>query len=179
MTCVRHLHLIDIESGHEAYALRSAAECWGARVTASWIGNSGQIVDDLSGRPGHDLIIICGHGEAGALLLPELHESVKHKYPYDGRITGEQFRDFVDLDNTSLLNLACYSGQEKLARTFLDCGANPYIAPVDAPDGNATLMFALGFLYEVLAKQQSIMQAAQTAANYDDDRAMFRSYSKP
>jgi hypothetical protein len=171
---MKRIHILELGTGNEAHALRAAAECWGAEVTVSWVGNSAQVVDYLSSRPTHDLVIISGHGDASGLLLPKLHESVRHRFPFDQRITPDQFREFVKLDGTPVVSLACETGREPFANAFLACGAEWYIGPTDSPGGAAALMYALEFLYAFIATGASVADAHELATNQSDDRGMFR-----
>jgi hypothetical protein len=50
------IHIIDIAAGLEAHAVCYAAEYWGAFVTITWVGNSAQIVEFMSGKPKRDII---------------------------------------------------------------------------------------------------------------------------
>lgn len=171
---MKKIHILELGTGNEAHALRAAAECWGADVTVSWVGNSAQVVDYFSSQPAHDLIIISGHGDPAGLRLPELHESVRHKYPYDKRISPDQFREFVKLNGSPVVNLSCETGREPFADAFLAGGAKWYIAPIGSPDGSASLMYALQFLYAFIATGVSVVAAHELAISQVDDRGMFR-----
>lgn len=41
---MKRIHIIEIQSGNEAHAIRLAAETRGAFVTVTWVGNSRQVV---------------------------------------------------------------------------------------------------------------------------------------
>jgi len=169
------IHILEVDTGNEAHAIRAASEYWGAEVSVTWVGNSTQIVDYLSSKPSHEIIIISGHGNEAGLLLPEIDNAIK-QHPYDKRITASQFCDFVDLDRSNLINLSCESGKEDMAKAFLSRGAKTYIGPLDYPDGSASLMYALEILYCCIVKQLSMSDAHEMAINHTDDRSMFRIY---
>lgn len=173
---MKTIHILEIETGNEAHAIRACAEYWGCAVTVTWCGNASQIVDYLSSRPAHDLIIISGHGDTSGLLLPVLHETLQDKHPYATRISPGQFREFVNLAGSTVLNLSCESGRELFAEAFLSCGAGFYLGPLGSPDGSDALMYALEFLHAFIVGGASIADAHMLAADHSDDRSLFRLY---
>lgn len=170
------IHIIAIETGHEAYVLRLAAEAWGAAVTVTWVGNSQQVVDYFAHSPPHDLIIISGHGDERGLLLPVLAVEIQHRYPYNDVITAADFGTFLRLDQSIVVSLACLGGTAACAAIFLAGGASAYIGPIGYPDGNATLMYALTLIYTYLQNGGDIAAAHQQAVQGNDDRQQFRLY---
>jgi len=171
------IHIIAIEAGNEPHALRSAAEAWGADVTITWVGNSDQIITYLSSKPPHDIIIISGHGDANSLHLPLLDNAIQSRYRYADRITAEQFREFVNLSTSHVINLACDAGSPALSSAFLDCGALSYIGSTFAPDGSAALMYGLELIYGLLVENMPIDDAHKKASNHNDDRKSFEVYT--
>jgi hypothetical protein len=107
------LHILAIGTG-EAHALRSAAEYWGAFVTMTWVGNSSQIVEYFSHHPEKDLIIISGHGDERGLLLPELAQEVRNRYPYNEVLRPEDFTHFLQLAENTIINTSCLGGMRQL-----------------------------------------------------------------
>ena len=169
------LHILEIGTG-EAHALRSAAEYWGAFVTMTWVGNSSQIVEYFSHRPEQDLIIISGHGDARGLLLPELAEEVRSRYPYNDVLRPEDFAHFLQLAGNTIINTSCLGGMQHLADVFLQQGAAYYIGPTEYPEGSASLMYVLDFLYTYLLHGQRVEEAHGKASNHSDDRKQFKLY---
>jgi hypothetical protein len=47
----------------------------------------------------HAVIVISGHGDERGLLLPELAEEVRSRYPYDEVIRPQDFAGFLQLQN--------------------------------------------------------------------------------
>ncbi len=170
------LHIIEVDSGLEAQAIRAVAEAWGATVAVTWVGNSGQIVDVLSGQPADDLLMLTGHGDERGLLLPALAEEVRSHYPYHGVIRPEDFAQFVHLAGNIVINTCCWGGGRSLADVFLQHGAQCYIGPTDALEGDAALMYTLEFLYTYLHNGYHIQEAHQAASHHGDDRHLFTLY---
>ena len=173
---MKRIHILAIEAGNEPHALRSACEHWGAQITVTWAGNSAEIIDYFSEVPADDLLIISGHGEQDALLLPQLHESIADNYPFRDRITSSELCSFVKMGGGCVLSLCCESGTKRMAHAFLTGGASLYIGPSGSPDGNVALMYALELLYACLVEKKSIDQGHQEASKHDDDRASFVIY---
>jgi hypothetical protein len=169
------LHIVAIGTG-EAHALRAAAEYWRAFVTVTWVGNSGQIVEYFSKCPAHDLIIIAGHGDERGLLLPELAEEIRSQYPYNKVIRAEDFACFLHLAGNTVINTSCMGGMQQLAEVFLSHGAAYYIGPTAYPEGSASLMYSLDFLYNYILDGQHVEAAHLKASNYADDRNQFHLY---
>jgi hypothetical protein len=173
------LHLLVIDTGLEAHALRAATEYWRADVTVTWVGNSGQVVEYLSQSPSHEVIVISGHGDERGLHLPELAQEIQDHYPYHDIIRPEDFANFLQLAGNIVINTSCFGGLPSLAQVFLERGATYYIGPVDTPEGDATLMYTLEFFYYYLCTNQDVEKAHQNASNHDDDRKQFELYHVP
>jgi hypothetical protein len=171
------IHIIAVKTGNEPHAIRSAAEWWGAFVTMTWVGNSGQVVDYLSAQPDHDLIIFSSHGDEHGLLLPKLADEIIDRYPYNEVIRPEDFAQFLHLNGNAVINLSCMGGMQQLAEVFLANGAQYYIGPVDYPNGSAALMYVLDFLYNYIHKGQNVKESHCIASNHSDDRQQFSLYT--
>lgn len=157
------IHIIEIECALEAQALRAAAECWGAQVSVTWVANSAQIVEFLSGSPPHDLILICAHGDRRGVLLPLVADEVKARFPFHDALGPKDLAGFVRLKRSVVLCSACATGTDAMARAFLMNGARSFIAPPDFPDGDVALWFALNFIFAFL--KDGDVTAAFDAAN--------------
>ena len=162
---MKTVHIVCVECAPEAYAIRGAAEAFGAAVTVTWVGNSDQIVEYFASGPTHDLIVIAAHGDERGLLLPPLAEELRGKYRYFDHIAAADFASFARLRGNVVLNTSCCGGAPALANAFLAAGAGQYIGHPGYPDGNAALLYAIQFVYDAL-----------TPAS-DDDRAGFVIYS--
>ena len=167
------VHILEIESGLEAHAIRYAAEYWGAFVTVTWVGNSAQVVEFLSNKPDHDVIVISGHGDERGLLLPELVKEIRSEYPYNYVIRPEDFAKFLKLDGNTIINASCACGVQSMADVFLAGGTRYYIAPNDYPQGDASLMYLLNFMYEYMQNEHDVEVAHQISSEHSDDRRQF------
>lgn len=170
------LHFLVLGSALEAYALRSITEYWGADVSVTWVGNSRQVVDYLSQSPSHDVIVISGHGDERGLLLPELAEEIRSRYPYQEVIRPQDFADFLQLQGNLVINTSCSGGMPSLAQVFLEHGARYYIGPTSYPEADAALMYAIEFFYYYLCHNQNVEEAHLEASNQNDDRKQFKLY---
>jgi hypothetical protein len=148
-------------------------------VTVTWVGNSGQVVEYLSQSPPHEVIVISGHGDERGLHLPELAEAIRDHYPYHDIIRPEDFASFLQLAGNIVINTSCFGGMPSLAQVFLERGAKYYIGPLDFPEGDAALMYALEFFYHYLRNNQCVEEAHRNASNHDDNRKQFELYRVP
>lgn len=163
----------------QAHVLRAAAEHYGAFVTVTWIGNSIQVVDFLSSRPTNEVIILSFHGDERGLHLPSLGEDVSGAYPYGEAIRSTDFMEFLALNANVILNNACLGGTPEMAETFLSKGALAYVGAEGYPDTAASTKYALDFLYSYLIRiPGDIQQAHHAAHSEEDDRGMFRLYTR-
>jgi hypothetical protein len=172
------LHIIAISTGNEPHAIRSAAEYWGFSVTATWVGNSSHVVDDLAGGRTADIIVIAGHGDEGRLCLPELDKSIAARYPFDGFISADEFGTFVKLAGGAVISLCCSTGTEAMGRTFLDGGASAYIGPEDYPAGNDALKFVLDFLFAYGCRRLNLASCFEIARTGSPDGDMFKLFAR-
>jgi len=170
------LHIIVTETGNEPHAIRSAAEWWQYDVTVTWVGNSQQIVNYLSSKPKHDLIIFSTHGIESGMVLPELDPEIEKDYPYVHMITPDDFDHFVNLDNNTVVNLSCVGGNPELARVFLARGAKYYIGDSGYQHGTDCLMFCLDMIY-YFSKGKNVEEAFQIASKHHDPQRQFKLYA--
>jgi hypothetical protein len=141
------VHILAADTGLQAHVIRAAAEHFGASVTVTWVGNSSQVVEFLSGRPSVDVIVLSFHGDERGLLLPSLAEECYHLYPYIEVIRPSDFAEFLDLTGSIVLNDACLGGTPEMAEAFLSHGASAYAGAADYPDAAASTKYVLDFLY--------------------------------
>ncbi|MCB0099611.1 MAG: hypothetical protein KDE46_27950, partial [Caldilineaceae bacterium] len=77
----------------------------------------------------------------------------------------------------TVIRLAYLGGISQLADAFLAGGARYYIGPIDYPDGSATLMYVLDFLYNHICHRRDVMAAHHIASGHEDDRQQFKLYT--
>ncbi|MCE5170658.1 delta-aminolevulinic acid dehydratase [Paenibacillus profundus] len=165
----------------DTQAIRAALEYFGARVFMYWVGRPSDFMSVLSGEdiyPGTDLIILNFHGDEGQFVMPELGESVYEEGEPRGDFGPAEIRRFAKLDGRTVLANGCDLGNGELAQAFLECGCKTYIGPDDYPDGNAALMFALRFGYELIQNKKTIQEAYHTARATDEETTMYQIYEQ-
>ena len=165
----------------DTQAIRAALEYFGARVFMYWIGRPSDFIAVLSGEdifPDTDLIILNFHGDEGQFVMPELGESVYEEGEPRGDFGPAEIRRFAKLNGRTVLANGCDLGNGELAQAFLECGCKTYIGPDDYPDGNAALMFALRFGYELIQNKKTIQEAYHTARATDEETTMYQIYEQ-
>ena len=171
------VHILAADTGLQPHVVRVAAEHYGASVSVTWVGNSSQVVNYLSSKPSHDLIILSFHGDDRGMLMPSLAEECRYTYPYFDVIGPDNFAQFLALENSIILNHGCMGGTDEMAAAFLSCGASAYVGATDYPDSAASTKFVLDFLYGYLIESgRDVEKSYQAAHTGDDDRRMFRLY---
>ena len=160
----------------EAAALRAALEWYHADVMIRYIGRPNDFVDVLEGNvlfvP--DVLILCGHGDDGVFLMPELGEDVY----LDGEprsITPDDIRTHLKLRPKLCISTACTSGIPEMGAAFADCGVS-YLAPDDYIEGTTPLFFILHVFYLRMTCGKTFAEAAATAKTTDSETAMYTLY---
>lgn len=168
------VHILAADTGLQPHVVRAAAEHFGASVTVTWVGNSAQVVDSLSGRPSHNVIVLSFHGDERGLLLPPLAEECRCLYPFADVIGPDDFAQFLDLSGSIVLNNACLGGTPAMAQAFVTRGAGAYIGADGSPDAAASTKYALDFLYGYLIQYPRDVDKSHEAAWVAcDDRSLF------
>jgi hypothetical protein len=111
------------------------------------------------------------------LLLPKLGDEIAGRYPFNEVIRPEDFSRFLHLNGNTVINLSCMGGMQQLAEGFLAHGARYYIGPTDYPNGSASLMYILDFLYNHVHHNRDVEEVHRIASNHDDDRRQFKLYT--
>jgi hypothetical protein len=172
------IHILAADTGLQAHVVRAAAEHYGATVSVTWAGNSSQVVDYLSSRPVHDLIILSFHGDDRGMLLPPLAEECRSLYPYFDVICPADFAQFLALDGNIVLSHACSGGIPAMAEAFLSGGAAAYVGAEGDPNTAASTKYVLDFLYGYLIEfSQDVEKSHLAAKSGADDRGMFRLFT--
>ena len=165
------------DTGGEAPAVRAAAECFGANVFYYPIGRPADFLAVLEGKTGFprpDIVVLSLHGEDGAFLMPELADWIYLPGEPRGAVGPEIVREHLAPGGPAVLSTACATGGEEMAAAFREKGVF-YAAPAEEVEGSAALMFAVRFLYELLARGKTCAEAVGPAASADEETALFRS----
>ena len=172
------IHILAADTGLQPHVVRAAAEHYGATVSVTWVGNSSQVVDFLSSRPPHNVIILSFHGDDRGMLLPPLAEECRSLYPFFDVIRPADFARFLALDGSIVINHACSNGTPAMAEAFLSGGASAYVGAEGDPDTAASTKYVLDFLYGYLIEfGQDVEKSHQAARSGADDRGMFRLFT--
>lgn len=160
----------------EAFGLRTSLELFGARVFLIPVGRPSHFLDALEGKSGFpepDAVILCGHGDGGAFLMPEMADFLYQPDEPKGPLGPDTIRERLRLSGRIIVSTCCDSGAEETAEVFASAG-NFYAAPADSPEGTAAYFYALRFFYELLCGGRSPAEAARAAASTDGECGMFR-----
>lgn len=164
-----------------AFALRSALEYFGARVTIHWIGGRpNDLVDVLSGEDRiekMDYLILYFHGDEGRFCIPELDDEDYEANEPRGEFFGpEEVIRYSKLNDINVIAAGCTLGVEQLASAFIKSGCYSFMGPNDYIDGNANLMFLTRFMYEIINNNKNQQEAFEIAKSLDDETSMYQLY---
>jgi len=166
-----------ISDGDEARALREVVELFHVTADFVGIGETRDLIDALKDRKDVAVIVICCHGKDGAILMPEVGESMASQQPFQGPLTPEHARKHLDLRGQRVLCTGCSTGVSEMGSAFLDAGCEWYVAPSGYPNGAEVFMFAAHFLYLLLHRELNASEAIDQARSADDDRGMFQLFA--
>ena len=169
------LDIICIDDDLEALAIRSVLEYWQIKVNLHFIGKSQDIVDILKHpeSTSKNILIMC-HGDEKGICLPGLVSEIATTQPYDKHITSDNLYEFLNISAKTVINTGCKTGTTDFASAFLENGCTNYIAPIDYPEGNASLFFIINFYYQFFVKNESVKNAYQKAKSSDKETEMFK-----
>ena len=138
-------------TGNEAEALRQMLELFDNRVAMFNVGRPRHFQDVLRGAEGtdFDVMIISGHGDEGAFIVPVLDESIYEPDEPRGELFGaDEVRRSLRLENKIIISTACTTGCSKMKEVF--SGKNEYIAYEGYPEGAEVFMDIAGWFYDRL-----------------------------
>ncbi len=169
--------IVSFDCDAEAAALRAALEWYHADVMIQYIGRPKDFLDVLEGDVlfPPDVLILCGHGEDGRFLMPELGEDVY----FDGEprnISPDDVRAHLKLHPTICISTACTTGISAMGAAFADSGV-PYLAPDDYIEGSTPLFFILHVFYLHLTCEKTFAEAVAIAKMTDSETAMYTFYA--
>jgi hypothetical protein len=168
------------DTGFQGYAMRAGLEQLGIKVNFFPVGLAQHLVNVLSGAEATaPYVIIDTHGDEGDLLLPELAPEYAATQRFNGRLTAGDLATFVNLPGRVVISLGCDTGDEALARVFLDHGCIAYIGPQGAPFGYSSYFFPVFLFYELTHNPgRSLADALAHVCAHDNELGMFRLYTK-
>lgn len=159
----------------EALTLRQSLELFGAEVSLRLIGRPNDLLEVLEGDSPADALILCGHGDGGAFLLPELGEEVYLPDEPRSLLKPDSIRAHLRRRNTLIVSTACTTGDPETADAFVSPeNGNLYIAPADYVEGTAAYFFTVRLFYEMLCLGRSVKEACRNAASTDEECDLFR-----
>lgn len=168
--------IVSFDCDAEAAALRASLEWFHTDVMIRYIGRPKDFLDVIEGDvlfvP--DVLILCGHGEDGEFLMPELAPEIY----LDGEprnISPEDVRAHLKIRPQLCVSTACMSGTAEMGAAFADGGV-PYLAPADYIEGAAPLFFIAHVFYLHLFCGKSFAEAAEIAKTTDAETDLYRLY---
>ncbi|MBQ2545291.1 MAG: delta-aminolevulinic acid dehydratase [Clostridia bacterium] len=159
----------------EAFGLRTSLELFGARVYLLPVGRPKHFLDALAGRSGFpepDAVILCGHGDRGAFLMPDLAESIYLPDEPRGPLGPDELRGRIALRDKIIVSTGCDTGYPETLAVFAESG-NFYAAPSDSPEGGAAYFWTVRFFYGLLCMGLGAADAAREASSTDAECGMF------
>ncbi len=160
----------------EAFGLRTSLELFGARVFLVPVGRPKHFLDALAGKSGFpdpDAVILCGHGDGGAFLMPALADWLYARDEPRGPIGPDELRGKIAFRDRIIVSTGCDTGREETADVFASAG-NFYAAPADSPEGSAAYFWTVRFFYGLLCGGADPVSAAGAASSTDAECALFR-----
>lgn len=145
--------IIVIRDSIEFYAIRAILESLNIQTRTHYIGNVRHLMALLQ-KPGYlyKTIIICCHGDAEGLLLPELSAELEKNMPFHKRLNSSNLLEILDLDAHLVINTGCCLGREAFAQSFLAKGVSAYIGATCYIEASTMLVFIVNFAYFYFAK---------------------------
>lgn len=159
-------------TGSEPEALRQALENSGYLVIRKGIGRPKDLTDILEGSfpIDFDYLILSCHGEDGAIIMPELADSVYFPDEHRGNFSEREVARHLKLSGKVIINSGCTTGGAALRKAF--SRGNAYVAPRDYVEGNAAVFFIIHLFYE-LSKGTPLAEAVSKARQTDGETALF------
>ena len=177
-------------------AIRAALEAFRLRVTLYHCVQKRNVLDVLAGRiPDSEYVVLCAHGwnptegdETKVSFRRLVDEIDGHRREVEFALTAEGIAELVSLADRTVIAGGCWTGDEALARAFLDAGCTAYIGPEGFVDQDAVVMFTIAFFYHLLSPERDAdlrcdaEEAARRAAAIDTQFAegtgLFRYYGE-
>lgn len=158
----------------DARPLRDGLETFGIKVNLIPIGQARHLITALGdAREIARYVVIACHGDEGRILLDELADEVARFQPFEGSMGPDEVRQHLRLPGRVVICTGCDTGDEALAKAFLEAGASAYLAPTGAPFGYASFFAPLMVFYE-LTELRTLEQAVDRLQQHDGELAMWK-----
>jgi len=168
-----------------AGALRAMLESFTLRVDFHHLIQKRQMLDFFAQSPEADFTVLFTHGEGKQLTFTVVDqedgdfEAVHGWEEVKFALTPENIPEVVRGAHGTLIAVGCGGGKLTFADAFLAAGYEAFVgAATDYVDGNASLLFLVGFFYHLLAESQdyapqgyTIEEAVVRASEIDRDFA--------
>ncbi len=175
-----HIAIADLGGGDES-SLRPFLERLACRVVVYRVGRPMDLVHILRGEDLYertDHLILDAHGQDGALLIPEIDETIALPTEPLGPWGPSRIAECAKLPAIFVLSTACSTGSPAMARAILTSGARAYLAPEGYPDAADGLLFQQRFYYELVHRGASEEDAIVRAKRDGGDATLYRCYTR-
>ena len=164
---------------NEASLVRQLLENLGLAVELYGIGQARHLASVLHGDglvsiP--DFLVITGHGQDGAIIVPECAEEIERLQPFHRLMTPAHVREHFALTGATVLSLGCTTGSAEMADALLAAGAKAFAGPAGYPGGSDAIVF-LHLLFHGLEQGAEIEAAAERARNFAPALTQWRLWS--
>ncbi len=136
------------DTGNEMEAIRQTLEWFDHTVMKVAVGRPRHFMEVLRGDRGtdFDVMIISGHGDEGAFLVPELAAEIyESDEPRDRLFRADEVRKCLKLENKIIMSLCCTTGSKEMAEVFSE--KNEYYAYKGYVDGDQPLKDVVDWFY--------------------------------
>lgn len=154
--------IVVVGDSAEAIAFRASLEAMNYKVVLHHASSRKELLEVLSGNiPTDEKVILSCHGIEEGIYVPDEEPLGAKELGGIAKLTGKTF-----------INLGCHTGSPEFQAAFKKAGVVHYIAPVDYPEGAATLVFAINLFYHL--KNVPLKNAVAQASQLDDETKQFQ-----
>ncbi|KZE78509.1 hypothetical protein AV654_01770 [Paenibacillus elgii] len=166
-----------IDDGGEANFIRTVLEQFNTVTLFHAIGTPGDFLQVIGQGEGNapPYLIISAHGDKGGIIFGEYIEEIDVSSLHDEVMLPETIGQAINLPGTVVINTACSAGVEEAGRAFMQGNLKAYIAADIDVSGEAAALFIMHFFHRLI-KTESLEEAWQHAAAYDEESRAYRLY---
>ncbi len=172
--CWTEVDILDISDISTSTAIRAGLEPFDVRVNYFSAGLAEHIKKVLgsSDYAKAPYLIITAHGaetDGDISMGGELAGEIAATQDFDGTMTAEDLKKFVDVKDKIIINTACIGGDAKLANAFIKEGhAKAYIGDTSAPFAYTSFLFPILIFYFLTHNPDFTIQQAFERAKATD-----------